>query len=86
MTEKNIESQLQEDRLFEPPAEFAAAAHIKNRAQYDAICERAKREPEAFWAEIAAELHWFEPWQRVLEWEVPFAKWFVGGTTNLTYN
>jgi acetyl-CoA synthetase len=86
MSEKNIESLLTEARLFEPPVEFAANAHIKSRAEYDAICERARNDREGFWAEIASELHWFKTWDKVLEWELPFAKWFVGGTTNLSYN
>jgi len=86
MSEKQIESLLHETRHFEPPAEFSAGAHIKSRADYDALCARASDDPEAFWAEIASELHWFKKWDRVLEWDAPFAKWFVGGTTNITYN
>ena len=86
MSEGKIESLLKEDRLFEPPAEFAASAHIKNREQYDEVRRRALEDPEAFWADIAKELSWFKPWERVLDWEPPFAKWFVGATTNLSYN
>ena len=86
MAEKQIESQLQEMRLFEPPADFAKKAHIKSRAEYDALCKRARADRDGFWAEIASELHWFKKWDRVLEWDTPFAKWFAGGTTNLSYN
>ncbi len=86
MSDKTIESLLDEHRLFEPPAEFAERAWIKDRAEYDEICRRASADPEAFWAEIAMELHWFEPWTRVLDWQPPFAQWFVGGRTNLSYN
>jgi len=83
---QNIESQLQESRLFEPPAEFAAAAHVKSRAEYEALREAAASDPEAYWAGVARELHWFKPWTKVLDWQPPFAKWFEGGTTNLSYN
>ena len=86
MSEDKIESLLKEDRLFEPPADFAAAAHIKSREDYDEIRRRALEDPEAFWDGIAGELTWFKGWDRVLEWEEPFAKWFVGATTNLSYN
>ena len=86
MAEKKIESLLQETRLFEPPPAFAERAHIKSRAEYDRICERALSDLDGFWSGIAAELHWFKKWDRVLEWNAPFAKWFVGGTTNLSHN
>ncbi len=86
MSEKTIESLLDEQRVFEPPAAFASKAWIKSRAEYDAIRKRAAEDMEGFWAEIASELHWFEPWQQVLEWKPPFAEWFVGGRTNLSYN
>ena len=48
--------------------------------------QRAFKDPEGYWAEIASELHWFEPWNKVLEWDLPFSKWFVGGKTNISYN
>jgi acetyl-CoA synthetase len=86
MAETNIESLLKEKRSFPPSPEFSKAAHIHSLEVYDAISKRAADDPEGFWADIAAELHWFEPWSRVLEWEVPFAKWFVGGKTNMSYN
>jgi acetyl-CoA synthetase len=86
MSETNIESLLKERRVFPPPAEFAARAHIPSAAIYEEICREASANPEKFWAEIAAELHWFEPWNRVLEWELPFSKWFVGGKTNMSFN
>jgi acetyl-CoA synthetase len=86
MTEKNIESLLKEQRVFPPNPEFSRHAHIHSLEVYDSISKRAFEDPEGFWAGIALELHWFEPWQKVLEWEVPFAKWFVGGKTNLSYN
>ncbi|HEY0795528.1 MAG TPA: acetate--CoA ligase [Acidisarcina sp.] len=82
----NLESILRENRVFPPPEEFAAKAHIKSLQQYQELYARSIADPEAFWAEIAAELHWFAPWTKVLEWDLPWAKWFVGGKINLCYN
>jgi acetyl-CoA synthetase len=82
----NIDSMLQEHRIFPPPAEFSAKAHIKSLEEYERIYAEAARDPEAFWANIAKELHWFEPWTKVLEWDAPWAKWFVGGKFNISYN
>jgi acetyl-CoA synthetase len=81
-----IESVLQEARLFPPPAEFARRARVRSMAEYEELARRADQDPELFWAEIAAELHWHQPWSTVLEWSLPDAKWFVGGKTNLAYN
>jgi acetyl-CoA synthetase len=82
----NLESILRENRVFPPPPEFAAKAHVKSLAEYEALYARSIADPEAFWAEIAKELHWFEPWTKVLDWNLPWAKWFVGGKINLCYN
>jgi acetyl-CoA synthetase len=82
----NIDSILTEKRSFPPPPEFSKNAHIHSKEQYDEICARAAADPETFWADIARELHWFEPWTKVLEWDAPWAKWFVGGKINLSYN
>jgi acetyl-CoA synthetase len=72
---------LHEARRFEPPAEFAAAAV----AQPD-IYDRAAADPIVFWEEQARRLTWAEPWKRAMEWDLPFAKWFVGGKLNVSYN
>ncbi len=82
----NLETILREHRVFPPPAEFAQKAHIKSLAEYQKMYQRSVRDPEGFWAEAARELHWFEPWQKVLDWNLPWAKWFVGGKLNLCYN
>ncbi len=82
----NLESMLRENRVFPPPAEFAARAHIKSLQQYEALYKQSVEDPETFWGGIAKELHWFTPWTRVLEWNEPWAKWFVGGKLNLCYN
>src|SRR5947208_7779224 len=86
MAEANIESLLKEQRVFPPSPEFSKHAHIHSLEVYDSITKRATEDPEGYWADIAAELHWFEPWKKVLEWDSPFAKWFVGGKTNVSYN
>ncbi len=78
----SIEALLQEDRIFPPPEEFARNANIKDPNVY----EEARRDPEAFWARFAGELDWFEPWDQVLDWNPPNAKWFLGGKLNASYN
>ena len=86
MQATNIDSILQEQRKFEPPAEFSKHAHIKSLAEYERIYSESIDDPEKFWASIARELHWFKKWDKVLEWNCPWAKWFVGGQINLSYN
>jgi len=90
MSEQNpstdIQSTLQEKRLFDPPADFAAKAHVGSIDEYHRLCAEAERDPEAFWGSIAHELDWFQPWSKVLEWDAPWAKWFVGGKLNLSHN
>ncbi|TRU31691.1 MAG: acetate--CoA ligase [Microcystis aeruginosa Ma_MB_F_20061100_S20] len=87
MTEIAIESILQENRLFPPSAEFAQNATIKSLEEYQQLYAKAKADPQAFWAQLAEkELHWFEKWSEVLDWQPPFAKWFVNGKINICYN
>jgi acetyl-CoA synthetase len=85
-TRVDIESILREGRKFAPSPDFSRAAHIKSLAECDALCRRAEQDPEGFWAECARELSWFKPFDRVLEWNFPFAKWFLGGKLNASYN
>ncbi len=82
----DINSLLKEDRVFAPSAAFSSQAHIKSREDYDRIYKRSVEDPEGFWSEIAGDLPWFKKWDSVLEWSEPFAKWFVGGRLNLSYN
>jgi acetyl-CoA synthetase len=82
----SITSVLQETRSFPPPAAFASQAHIGSMAQYEALWNRAKDDPEGFWAEQAKVLAWARPWDKVLDWKPPFAQWFVGGQLNAAYN
>ena len=81
-----ITSVLKETRLFPPPAEFSARAHVPSQAEYDRLYAQGKDDPEGFWAEQAERLHWFRKWEKVLDWQPPHARWFVGGTTNASYN
>jgi acetyl-CoA synthetase len=85
-TDSFLSSTLRENRSFPPPPEFAAKAHVRSLAEYEELYARSIADPEAFWAEIAKELHWFSPWTKTLEWNEPWAKWFVGGKTNISYN
>ena len=78
-----IEALLEEDRVFASPEGFANNAHVND----DSVFAQAAADPEAFWASIADELHWFKKWDQVLdESDPPFYKWFVGGKLNITYN
>ena len=81
-----MESVLQEHRKFPPPPSFAARAHISSFDQYETMYRESIDNPEKFWGEKAAELDWFKKWSRVLEWNLPDAKWFVGGRINACYN
>jgi len=55
-------------------------------AEYERMYEEAERDPEKFWGDAASQLHWFKPWDKVREWDCPWAKWFSGGQLNLSYN
>jgi len=81
-----IDSVMQEQRIFPPPAEFAARARIGSLEEYQKLYDEAAADLPAFWGKLAAELHWFKPFSKVLEWNEPVAKWFVGGQTNVAYN
>jgi acetyl-CoA synthetase len=82
----NIDSILHEQRKFECPEGFREKSHIKSLAEYESIYRESVEQPEQFWGTIAQEVHWFKKWDRVLEWNNPWAKWFVGGQLNLSYN
>jgi acetyl-CoA synthetase len=83
----NITSTLKESREFPPPAAFQSSAHIKSIAEYEKLWNFAKDHPDEFWGEQArAMLHWFKPFNKVLDWVPPIAKWFGGGKINASYN
>ena len=81
-----IQSIMQEHRQFPPPADFARDAHIRSIAEYEKLHRHSIENPDEFWAKIAAEFHFFRKWDRVVEWDLPDARWFVGAQTNVAYN
>ena len=73
--------------VYPPSADFTSKAHVQGMEGYLDLYRRAEQDPEAFWGEVASrELHWFEKWNKVLEWNPPQAKWFAGGKLNVSYN
>ena len=81
--EPTIEDYLREERTFPPPADFAADALVADRSLYD----EADADYEAFWARQARELlTWSKDFTTVLEWDLPFARWFGDGELNVSYN
>ncbi len=72
---------LRESRRFDPPADLAASANVKADAYETAAADRL-----AYWEEQARRLTWATPWEKTLEWDLPYARWFVGGTLNAAYN
>jgi acetyl-CoA synthetase len=81
-SEQTLQSLLHEDRTFPPPPDFAARASARDPE----IHARAAADPEGFWAGWAEGLRWSRPWDAVLEWEPPHARWFVGGRLNAADN
>jgi acetyl-CoA synthetase len=79
---ESLEALLQEARLFRPAPDFSRNANAGDAEMY----ARAARDLEGFWAEEAQRLDWIEPWKKVLEWDAPWAKWFVGGKLNVAAN
>ncbi|MHB8430290.1 MAG: acetate--CoA ligase [Acidimicrobiales bacterium] len=77
-----IEDYFSEDRRFHPSPQFVDRAVLADPKVY----ERAARDPERFWAEQAGDLDWYRPWDTVLEWNLPFARWFGGGSLNASFN
>ena len=82
----DIQSLLTEKRVFKPEKEFARAANW-NKKQIAEYRKLGQKNPARFWAQMAKEnVTWFSPWKKVLDWKPPFAKWFVGAKTNVSYN
>jgi len=80
-TQETLSNLLQENRRFEPPADLAAQANVKADAYEEAAADRL-----GFWERAAERLTWAERWNTVLDWNPPFAKWFIGGKLNVAYN
>jgi acetyl-CoA synthetase len=81
-SQDRIDTLLDEQRSFPPPAGFRENAHVRDATPY----ERARRDREAYWADWARQLEWIRPWDQVLDWKPPHAKWFVGGKLNVSVN
>src|SRR5262245_60078439 len=81
-TQVDLSTLLREDRTFDPPKDFRETAAVGDEPIYD----EAARDPEAFGARFAGELEWSRPWTKVLEWNPPFAKWFLDGKINASVN
>jgi acetyl-CoA synthetase len=81
MTEA-LEALLQEGRTFPPPEDFRKHALVTGTDLY----ADADRDWQGFWARQALALDWEQEWSTILEWDLPFAKWFVGGRLNVSYN
>lgn len=78
--------QIQEDRVFAPPAGFAAKARIHSLEQYREMHRESLDHPDRFWTREAAELYWQQPWNQICEWNAPEAKWFAGAKVNISQN
>ncbi len=75
-----------ERRRFAPSKAFARRARVSSLRAYERLHAASIRAPQAYWAKVAKELHWFKPWKKVLDWKLPDARWFVGGKTNVSFN
>ncbi|MBI3590689.1 MAG: acetate--CoA ligase [Candidatus Melainabacteria bacterium] len=85
-TEENIISVLSEKRTFSPHESFIKQANL-NKSEYDRLILKANTDLEGFWDELAENnIFWFKKWEKVLDWNEPFSKWFVGAKTNISYN
>ena len=81
MATESFENLSYEDRTFAPSTDFAANANAKSE-----IYDHAKADRLAFWETQASNLHWDKKWDQVVDWQLPFAKWFIGGKINASYN
>jgi acetyl-CoA synthetase len=78
----DIDVLLHENRRFPPPEHFKRTAHVTSQE----LTDYAARDPEGFWAGMAADLEWYRKWDTVLEWKPPHCKWFLGGKLNVSVN
>jgi len=87
MKQDPITSVLKEEQVFNPPRDFVKKAVINNPKLFEKMYRSSIKEPAKFWAKTAREeLSWFKTWKKTLVWKSPFAKWFIGGKINLSYN
>ncbi len=81
-----FDPQILAEKLIPPPEEFQKRARVRSMEEYNALYQRAKDDPEGFWGEQGQLLDWFEAPKKILEWNLPFAKWYVGGKLNVSHN
>jgi len=81
-----LDTLLHETRRFPPPEDFARRAHIGSYGEYERLYRESLADPEGFWGRMAENVDWMAPWERVLEWKPPHARWFVGGRLNISAN
>jgi len=90
--EEDLETLLKENRVFEPPKKLVEKSNIvawmkeQGIEDVDELYKRAAGDPEWFWGTLAEELDWYKKWDKVLEWKVPYSKWFLGGKMNIVHN
>src|SRR3984893_4002169 len=72
-----------EEKPVPPPEDFSKKAHLKSLKDYQEMYQKAVDNPEEFWGEQSRKLHWFQPPTKVLEWNLPHAKWFSGGKAKM---
>lgn len=78
---------MDQSTTYPPPKHFSETASIRSMKEYEKLSAASERDPDAFWSDVAKDIHWFSPYSKVLDWTTPpFSKWFVGGTTNVSYN
>lgn len=82
MNPESISALLNETRKFSPSPDFVKSANINDPKIY----EKAAKNPELFWESFAKELVWMKPWNKILDWKPPYAKWFVDGKLNVSVN
>jgi acetyl-CoA synthetase len=82
----DFKSVLVENRVFEPSADFKSKARISSMEQYQQLWKESVEQPDVFWGREASELKWQQPWEKVLDWQPPYAKWFTGAKLNVSEN
>ncbi|HEY6722818.1 MAG TPA: acetate--CoA ligase [Polyangiaceae bacterium] len=82
--DKKIETFSEPTKIIQPSAEFRAKARVKSLAEYQALYTESLESPESFWKRETQDLVFRKPWTRLLDWQCPFAKWFIGAELNAT--
>ena len=86
MADENITSVLTEKRIFAPHDDFVQQANL-SKSEYERLLLKSQTDFEGFWTELAEKnIFWFKKWEKVLEWNKSFSKWFIGGKINVSYN